>query len=105
MAINVLISPTMAAATSLPFSSSGKNNVGLCCNGLQTTETITLQVYDWANSSWKNAMSNGNLFQITANSNFMTISEDAQTYRVVKTATVASIGLNTISDVKFLGLS
>ncbi len=105
MAVQTIIPQTTSAYTSPQFTSSGKNNIGLCCNLLQGTETMTIQVYDWANNVWENASdNNGNLYQITAIGNFLTIWEDAQTYRVVKTATVASAGLATISDIKFNGI-
>lgn len=102
MSVQIIIPQTTSADTSPSFTSSGKNNIGLCCNTLQGSETMTIQVYDFANTTWKNASdNNGNLYQITAIGNFLTIWEDAQTYRVVKTATVSSVGLATVSDIKF----
>lgn len=101
MAVNQLIIPTTATATSMPFSPNGKNNVGLCCNALLTTETITLQVYDSANAIWANALSNGTTFQITATTNFMSIYADTNTYRLVKSVTANSVGINCNSDIQF----
>lgn len=104
MSVTTIISPTNNAYTSQSFTSSGKNNIGLCCNVLQGSETMTIQVYDFANQTWKPASDKtGNLFQLTAIANFLTIFDDAQTYRVVKTATVASAGLATVSDIKLMG--
>lgn len=104
--MQTLIIPTTAVATSNSFSGTGKNNIAFCCNALQGTETITLQVYDGANSAtnWANAVYKGNLYQLTATSNFMSISSDAQIYRLVKSSTATAVGLDTNSDIKFGGL-
>lgn len=104
MSISVLIPKTTSTYTSLTFSPIGKNNIALCCNALLTTETITLQVYDSANAIWKNANYNGQLYQLTATNNFMSISNDTQRYRVVKSATANEVGLDTISDIKMYNL-
>ncbi len=98
MAVTTLISPTTATATSPAFTSSGKNNIGICCNALLTTETITLQILDRINNVWANAIYNSTTYQLTATSNFMTISEDAQTYRLVKSITANAVGVGTVSD-------
>lgn len=95
-----LILPTTAAATSQPFTCSGKNNMSFCCNSLQGSETMTLQVYDSANAVWADAKYKTVLYQITVDSNFMSISEDVQTYRFVKSITANAIGLNTNSDIQ-----
>ncbi len=99
MAVNQLIVPTTAAATSVAFTPSGKNNVGLCCNSLLTTETMTLQVYDSANDVWANAISSSSTFQMTATTNFMSIYSDTNTYRIVKSVTANPVGLNCNSDI------
>jgi hypothetical protein len=104
MSTTTIIPQTNNAYISQSFTSAGKNNIGLCCNVLQSSETMTIQVYDFANAVWKNASDkNGNLFLLTATANFLTIFDDAQTYRVVKTATVALAGLATVSDIKLMG--
>lgn len=102
MAVKILIAATTATATSLPFTTSGKNNIGICCQSLQGAETITLQIYDPANVKWGDALNTSNKFQITATTNFMTISDDAQTYRIVKSATASAVAVGTISDLSIL---
>ena len=76
-----------------------KNNLAICCNVLQGGETITLQVYDSANKIWGNAQANGQLFQITAQTNFMSIYEDTQIYRIVKSATSVPVGVDITFDI------
>ena len=93
-----LIAPTSLTATSPQFSGNNKNNIALCCNTLQGTETITLQIYDNANNLWSNALNNGDLYQINATNNFMSFSLDTQIYRIVKTATAAVVGLDMYTD-------
>lgn len=104
MSVSVLIPKTTSAYTSSSFSPIDKNNIALCCNALLTTETITLQVYDTANAIWANANYNGQLYQLTATNNFMSISNDTQRYRVVKSITANAVGLDTISDIKMYNL-
>lgn len=100
MAVNVLIPKTTATYESLGFTAIDKNNIAFCCNALLGSETITLQVYDFANEIWKNANYNGQLYQLTSTNNFMSIANDVQRYRVVKSTTTNAVGLDTSSDIK-----
>jgi hypothetical protein len=105
MSVSVLIPKTTTAYTSPSFSPIGKNNIALCCNVLFPNETITLQVYDSANEIWANAKYNGQVYQLNSTNNFMSISNDTQRYRVVKSVTGNAVGLDTISDIKMYNLS
>lgn len=99
MVIN-LIPKTTDEYTSNIFTGCGKNNIGFCCNALQGSETITLQVLDTANNIWANAVFNGNTYQLSSTTNIMSIVDDTQIYRLVKTATSTAVGLDTVSDLR-----
>lgn len=97
-----LIAATTAAATSEPFSGSNGTNISICCNTLQGAETITLQVYDYGNQIWADALSLDQKFQITATTNFMTIYNDSQTFRLSKSVTNAPVAVDTNSGIQFV---
>ena len=97
-----LIPATTALANSAAFSGSNGTNISICCNSLLGSETITLQVYDYGNKIWADAIALDQKFQITASTNFMTIYEDAQTYRLVKSITTNPVAVNTNSGIQFV---
>lgn len=92
----ILIDKTTAQATSPTFSAIGRNNLSIVCNGLGTTESVTLQVYDKVNTAWVNTS-----FVINSTNSFLSIWNDTNTYRVVKTATTANLGVTISSETAF----
>jgi|688.fasta_scaffold674749_1 hypothetical protein len=93
MSTKILITPKTAAETSDSFSVNF-NHIGfLTADGLATTETVTIQIYCPASQTWTNYKANNTVFQLTSNTNGLDIYLSAGTYRVVKGATVATVGV------------
>lgn len=93
-----IFTPTTASATSNTISLATNNVISICCNSLLIGENITLQVYDSANNVWANAVYNNVPYQVSNNTNIMTIALDAGQYRFVKSATANAVGLNMSSQ-------
>lgn len=93
MSTKVLITPTVATATSESFSLNYNHLGFLTADGLATIETVTIQIYCLASQTWVNYKANDTLFQLTSKTNGLDIYLSAGTYRVVKTATALAVGV------------
>lgn len=93
MSTKILITPKTAAETSDSFSINF-NHIGfLTADGLATGETVIIQIYCPASQTWTNYKANNTVFQLTSSTNGLDIYLSAGTYRVVKGATVATVGV------------
>lgn len=88
----ILIPTTTAAVTSKPFNANA-NNTGILANNLGTGETVKLQVYDETINDYVDAKIAGVVPKADSSNNMIAITQDAFQYRVVKSATVNSVGV------------
>jgi hypothetical protein len=93
MSTKILIIPQTAEATSDSFSVNFNHLGFITADNLATTETVTIQIYCPASQTWVNYRANDTLFQLTTKTNGLDIYLSAGTYRVVKSATAAAVGV------------
>lgn len=89
----ILIQPTTAAVTSASFTAN-QNNTGILANGLGAGETVKLQVYSQVTNDYVDVKIGGSVPVADLNNNMIAITQDAFTYRVVKSATATPIGVS-----------
>lgn len=90
--MGILIAATTAAVTSKSFTAN-QNNTGLLVNGLTGAETVKVQVYDQISNTYIDALIGGVVPKADANNNMISMTQDAFTYRVVKSATTNPVGV------------
>lgn len=88
----ILIAPTTAAVTSATFTAN-LNNTGILANGLGTGETVKVQVYDETINDFVDAKIAGVVPKADSSNNMIAMTQDAFTYRVVKSVTVNAVGV------------
>lgn len=98
----ILIAATTAAVTSKPFTAN-QNNTGLLVNGLTGAETVKVQVYDQASNSYIDALIAGVVPKADANNNMISMTQDAFTYRVVKSATANPVSVSIYQNLLQVG--
>ncbi len=98
----ILIAATTAAVTSKSFTAN-QNNTGLLVNGLAGSETVKVQVYDEASNSYIDALIGGVVPKADVNNNMISMTQDAFTYRVVKSATAIPVGVAIYQNLFKLG--
>jgi hypothetical protein len=96
----IILAPTKLGGTSKTFQvgkPSRDQTVTVQVNNLATTETATLQWQDFANQQWYNYFSNGVVEACTSTNSALHISCSGN-FRVVLSATAASVGVSVLSD-------
>ncbi len=98
----ILIAATTAAVTSKSFTAN-QNNTGLLVNGLAGSETVKVQVYDEISGGYVDALIGGVVPKADVNNNMISMTQDAFTYRVVKSATAIPVGVAIYQNLLKLG--
>lgn len=88
----ILINATREAAISDAFSAN-MNNTGILVNGLQTGESVKLQVHDESTNDFVDVLIDGSTPQANEFNNMIAIPNDVFVYRVVKSETINPIAV------------
>lgn len=105
MGQRILIPATTLAVTSPVFSGVNNNNIGIQCTGLYTGESIVVQVAFLQNENpftviWAPLLINGQQIKLDLDNNVLTIFDDTQTYRLIKSATLNAVAVSITADIK-----
>lgn len=98
-ASKIILPATTYAATSTPIGlSQDLTSVTLVCNGLQDSETAIIQIYDPVSEAYVDYLPVGDPFegplQMNSTFNVVTINQVWGAFQIVKSATVAAVGIS-----------
>ncbi len=108
--MTLLITPTISAVTSNPFSPFEDNTTGLKCSLLQGSESLTLQVYDAGingavsagnpnDVGWTDVIINSVPYTCSSANNLISFALDVNQYRVKKSITTNFVGVSFIQAI------
>jgi len=94
MSYNIILPATTSAAISQTITlSQDMSAVTFICNGLATSETATLQIYEPISQTFVNVLP---LVQLTASKNTITLAQTWGIFEFNKTVTAAAVGISAL---------
>lgn len=92
--MRIIMQPTKEVAYSETFSTNQSSNATLVCNGLESTESVSVQIFDPVTKEFHDWLVDGDVQQMDAKNNVIEIYLSSGTFRVHKTATSNAVGVS-----------